>query len=391
MRVLGVVAEYDPFHRGHALHLSRAREAAGADRVIVVMSCCFTQRGDASLLPPAARVCAALRNGADAVIALPVLWSVRDAEHFALGGISLLRDLGADAVSFGAECADAELLRRAADILETQDNTYRTALRRHISAGQPYPAAVSAALEECLPGGGKAASAPNNTLGICYLRAMRRLEWDGEVYPILRNGDYHDPAVNRIPSATAVRQAILRGSWHQAIDGIPDNCRELQTRLARDGQLHRPDMLDTALLARLRTMTGEEYAALPNLSEGIEDRLRQTAAIALSRQELVAGTASARYPRARVNRLCTHALLGLTERDTEEYPLPPAAILLGIRDDAKPLLSRLGSGRIPLLGRAGEYPAGERWMELERNAWALWPLGAGMPGDLLFRQGVQHV
>ena len=95
MRIVGVVAEYNPFHLGHAHQLRQAREAAHADAVVAVMSGCFMQRGDAAIVSPAVRAKMALQNGADAVILLPALWSVRDAEHFALGGVHLLTGLAA--------------------------------------------------------------------------------------------------------------------------------------------------------------------------------------------------------------------------------------------------------------------------------------------------------
>ena len=110
MRILGIIAEYNPFHSGHAHHLREARRVSGADHVVVVMSSCFTQRGEAALLSPADRARMALSCGADAVFALPACWAVRDAEHFALGGVALLQALGCNAISFGAETADLPAL-----------------------------------------------------------------------------------------------------------------------------------------------------------------------------------------------------------------------------------------------------------------------------------------
>ena len=121
MRIAGVIAEYNPFHLGHAHQLRQAREAAHADAVVAVMSGCFVQRGDAAIVSPAVRAAMALQNGADAVILLPALWSVRDAEHFALGGVHLLTGLGCDVLSFGAETADLPLLQAAVDALESPD------------------------------------------------------------------------------------------------------------------------------------------------------------------------------------------------------------------------------------------------------------------------------
>ena len=149
MRIVGVIAEYNPFHSGHAHQLRQAREAAHADAVVAVMSGCFVQRGDAAIVSPAIRAKMALQNGAEAVILLPALWSVRDAEHFALGGVHLLTGLGCDSISFGAETADLPLLQAAADALESPD--LPAAIQPHLSAGLPYPAALSAAMAEVAP------------------------------------------------------------------------------------------------------------------------------------------------------------------------------------------------------------------------------------------------
>ena len=168
MRIVGVIAEYNPFHSGHAHQLRQAREAAHADAVVAVMSGCFVQRGDAAIVSPAIRAKMALQNGADAVILLPALWSVRDAEHFALGGVHLLTGLGCDVLSFGAETADLPLLQAAVDALESPDLS--AAIQPHLSAGLPYPAALSAAMAEVAPAAARVLQSPNSTLGVCYLR-----------------------------------------------------------------------------------------------------------------------------------------------------------------------------------------------------------------------------
>ncbi len=388
MRIVGIVAEYDPFHSGHAYQLQKAKEAAGADYAVVVMSGCFTQRGDAAILSPAVRTRMALSGGADAVFLLPCLWSVRDAEHFALGAVSLLTKLGVDALSFGAEDAELAPLQRAAELLEHPSPALHEAVQQNLSQGLSHPAAISAAMESIFPDAGRLLSSPNNTLAICYLRALLRLDASIDIHPISRKGCYHATDLSDVlPSASAVRSAMLRGEWHRAANALPLPCRALLTDAAALGQIHRPNALDAALLYRLRCMTPRDYAALPGCSEGLEDRLRAAARHGSTKAAVLEETCTRRYPRARINRLCTHALLGITQADADETPLPPAAILLGIRQDAKPLLSRLGKGQIPLLGRASEYPDG-RWMEIESLAWDVWGLGCGLPAGGLFTQGV---
>ncbi|MBR4081540.1 MAG: nucleotidyltransferase family protein, partial [Clostridia bacterium] len=308
---------------------------------------------------------------------------------FALGGVSLLRNIGCDAISFGAEDADLPRLRAAARLLEAPDAAFTAALRRHLDAGLGHPAAVSAAAEEAAPGLGGLLSAPNNTLAVCYLRAMLRLGADMEVCPIPRIGSYHATSLDApLPSATALRGAILRGDWSSAIAAVPEAARPILMEAAQEGRIHRPNALDLPLLYRLRTAG---CAGLPGLSEGVDDRLTAAAAVCCDRESLLDAAKTRRYPRARLARLCAHALLDVTPSDLDASPLPPAALLLGFRQDAAPLLRRLSAGSIPLLARAADYPRGDAWFRIERRAWDLWALGCGLPSDMIFTQKMVRV
>lgn len=386
MRIVGVIAEYNPFHRGHAHQLSQARTLSQADYVVAVMSGCFVQRGDAALLSPAVRAEMALKNGADAVLLLPSLWSVRDAEHFALGGVSLLHDIGCHAISFGAETADGAALLAAAQALEAPADALQSITRQQLSGGLPYPAAISAAMEAFSPHLSLLLSSPNNTLGICYLRAMLRFGSQMAVFPVPRVGDYHATSLSDgFSSATAVRRAILQGDWCAAYDAMPQTAATLLQQEARTGALHRPEALDTALMARLRLMSDADYAALPDLSEGIENRLHRAAETALSREALLQSAKTRRYPYARLSRLATHALLGYTQALLDDTVTPPAAFLLGFRKGCEPLISQLSQGRIPLISSISQTDRTAPWLALEERAWALWALGAGMKSGLLAR------
>ena len=390
MRILGVIAEYNPFHNGHAHHLREARQLSGADYVIVVMSSCFTQRGEAAILSPADRARMALANGADAVFALPACWAVRDAEHFALGGVSLLKSLGVDAISFGAETADLNALTACARTLEQPDDAFTAALRRHMDTGLPYPAAVSAAMTETLPESGELLASPNNTLAICYLRTMLRLNAHMDVHPIPRQAEYHATALTQaFPSATALRGAIHRGDWHSTESNIP--AADVLHAAAMEGRLHRSNALDQALLYRLRTMQSSDWAALPDLSEGIEDRLRTAARNASTREELLLAAKTRRYPHARLSRLCAHALLGITQQQLDDEPLPTAAWLLGFRQEATPLFTKIKQNGFPIIGKAADYTGNEAWFHTELMAYDLWTLGCGLPAGLGFTQGVVRV
>lgn len=390
MRVVGVISEYNPFHLGHAYQLAQARRLAQADAVVAVMSTVFTQRGDAAICSPADRVKMALSAGADAVFALPSAWAVRDAEHFALGGVSILASLGCDAISFGTEAADLAPLREAARLLEDPPPAFHTAVQSRVQEGLPYPAAVSAAMEVISPGCGALLEAPNSTLAVCYLRAMLRLGADMDVIPVQRQGSYHTTSLSdALPSATALRSAILRGDWPRIRSAMPEAAFRILMDAAAQGRIHRPEALDAALLYRLRTMSEAEYHALPDVSEGIEYRLMAAAQTRHSRTDLLQDAKTRRYPHARLSRLSTHALLGVTDEVLQSCGLPNAAWLLGFRKESRELLGHLkNKGNLPLLAKASDISRTEPWFVLESRAYDVWALGAGLPAGLALTQGV---
>ena len=390
MRIVGVIAEYNPLHLGHAHHLAEARRLANADAVVVVMSSAFTQRGDAAILSPADRAKMALSAGADAVFAQPATWAVRDAEHFALGGVSILAGLGCDAISFGTEDTDLTSLRTAAHLLEAPDETFSADVRARMDAGLPYPAALSAAMEAAQPGCGALLEKPNSTLAVCYLRAMLRLNANMEVVPVQRLGGYHDSALgNALPSATALRGAILRGDWAKVRAAMPEEAYRTLREAAAEGRIHRPEALDSALLYRLRTMSTADFAALPDVSEGIENRLCAAAETALTREELLLSAKTRRYPYARLSRLATHALLGMTDNLLAAQSAPEAAMLLGFRKEKRELFAHFKEhGKLPILGKAADFDRSSPWFAAECKAYDIWALGAGLPAGLALTQGV---
>ncbi|MDO5145154.1 MAG: nucleotidyltransferase family protein [bacterium] len=392
MRLLGVVAEYDPFHLGHAYHLAMARERAQADAVVVCMSTCFTQRGEAALLPPSVRARMALMCGADAVIALPVLWAVRDAEHFALGSVHLLHSIGCDAISFGAEADAPDALRRLALAMENPSPAMLAAIHSRLDAGLSYPAALHGAVELLMPSDAPLLLSPNNTLAVCYLRAMLRLGADMEVYPIRRTGDYRSTeAAGACSSASAVRAAIHRGDQEAVCAALPDSSLRLLREAGARGCVMQPDALDSALLYRMRTMTDSEWQALPGASEGMEARLRRASQRASSRMQLLADAKTRRYPWARLSRMCTHALLRMDAQLLEETPLPPAAWLLGLRGDGAGAMRRMKESGFPVIAKAAAYDREQPWFRTELAACDVWSLGVRQPCGMGLTQGVVRV
>lgn len=332
MRIAGIVAEYDPFHNGHFYHLNQARLAAGADYVYVALSGCFKQRGDLSLVSPVRRAYCAVSAGADAVFELPALWTVRDAEHYALGAVSLLSSLGCTHLVFGAECGSLSLLQLLADRLEEESPELRRSLKEYLSGGSGYPLALSCAVSRVYPDLKGILDHPNNTLAVCYLRALKKLR--SPVIPVVipRSGSYHASSVDPVsPAAGAIRSALLRGDYRTALSAVPSETARILRGLFLSGTAPDPAVLDALLLRKLRDPAfGKE--ALPDCSEGLQDLLSAAAARSgYGLRQLLLYSTTRRYSTARISRFCACALLGISEDMLKHAALPGAAGLLAFR------------------------------------------------------------
>jgi len=381
---VGIIAEYNPFHLGHAYHIEKAKALSGAEGVVVCLSGPFVQRGEPALLSPAARAEMALAAGADAVIELPCLFACREAEFFAKGGVSLLKAMGCTHLAFGAECADLDLLTNAAQIIDSEPADYAFHLKAGLEAGLSFAAAQGQALSRCL---GQDFNAPNNALALAYLAALG----DFPMTPVLipRRGDYHSAAApqgDALPSATAVRQALKEGDLQRVSLMCPESTLKILQREWEAGCLCFPEYLDQALGLTLLNLTAEQLTRLPNVSEGLEVRLKRLAASFTSREALLHQMKTKRYTYARLSRLLCHALLGLQKELCSAQPLPPYARLLGFKSSAQPLLNQLKKGPLPLLTKAARWDISDPVFQLDMRAYDLWALAARQPLGMGYRQ-----
>lgn len=379
MQVCGVICEYNPFHRGHALHLARARETSGADFIVCAMSGSVTQRGSFARYDKWTRAKSALLGGADLVIELPTRFSGASAQEFAQGGVSLLTSLGVlTHLSFGCEKESLPLLDQAAKALSGEFPAFKAALREGLDLGLPYPRARARAaqiasgisnLEEII-------SRPNAALAIEYLRALPD---SVTPVPVVREGcGYHDQALDTLASASAIRAAIVRGNLDAALAALPDS-EPIANREAR-GDVHEEEALTKALLYRLRTMTAQELSAISGMEEGLEHRFLAAAKTAVTRDELILSVKSKRYTYARLSRLCTNILLGVSQAFHDATPAPTYARILGFRKDAAPLLREIKkSASVPLITKAANYDSRDPLFALDVRAQDLWSLGCTAP------------
>lgn len=341
-KLAGIIAEYDPFHNGHAWQLQQAK-ALGAQRVAVAMSCGLTQRGALPLLPESVRVQAALTCGADLVFALPAPYACSGAECFARAGVQLLAAAGCDALVFGAETPDAALLMEAARVLSGAE--YRTALKARLAAGaRSFAAARQAAVEAVCPGTGLAAllDKPNNNLAVEYCKAILELGASLVPIPLPRQGAGHGQALTetggQFASASALRTLWQNGGADAAAPYVPAEVLPLYREAFAAGQytdLAAAQRCQLALL-RSRCAGNAPFAQVRGISEGLEHRLEAAVRSSTTHAELLDSLTTVRYPRARMRRLAMDAAL---DYSADVFPaLPPYLHLLGAQKDALPLL-----------------------------------------------------
>lgn len=383
MKVCGIIAEYDPFHKGHAWQIEQAKKESGADFVICAMSMSFTQRGMPALLCSHDRAQMALHGGADIVLGVPYAFSVCDAEKFALGGVEILRRSGVvDTLSFGIEKAGKEIFLRAADLLENPTELFTSKLREGMKNGLPFPRAQGDALSQALQCDADLFSLPNTSLAVCYARACSKTNAAFDFCPIVRKGCYHDDTLMDetalFSSASAVRKAWACSDLHAVRNALSKESFEILLKAQQENRIQTYQPLDTLLRWRLRN---DVFSRLPDLSEGIENRFRE-ASNALTRDEMVQQIKSKRYPYARINRMLAHVL---TQTKTEDIPaLPDYAYVLGFRRSAANLLHTISENGFTLYHR---LPAGtlSPMQELDKRADDLWAIGANQPFGSLYR------
>lgn len=381
VRTAGMIVEYNPLHSGHLRLLEETRRRLGPDTAVVcAMSGNFVQRGDFALVRKHQRARAAVESGADLVLELPLPWAVSSAETFADGGVQVLSAAGVVTdLAFGSECGAAEpLMELAACLLSSE---WAGELRCRLSSGKPYAACRQEAVTVLL-GPEKAAllESANNILGVEYCKALLRRRSPLRPLTVRREGSAHDGALEpgAHPSASAIRALLRDGETERALSLLPPAMAKVYREEATAGRA--PVFAETcqrAVLARLRTMTEADFAALDQGREGLCRRLWAASRSAVSVEEILSAAKTRRYAYACLRRMVLWAYLGLTPADvpqTVPYLRPLAANSTGRR-----LLSAMRkSAAVPVLTKPADVralgPEARRLLELEARATDLYTL-----------------
>ena len=301
---VGIVCEYNPFHRGHRKQIGIIREKFGAETgIICAMSGNYVQRGHPAIFDKTLRAEAALRCGADLVVELPVTTALSSAEGFASGGVAVLSKF-CDGLCFGAETADSDLLEKTARVLLGEE--FLPLLRRELDRGRSFPAARQTALE-AMGLSGKLLESPNNILAVEYCKAIIRQASPMKPLPIFRAGSYHaEKADFENPSATSLRLRLQKG-----LD-ISEYLPEAAGQVFAGAPIHTLEAGERAVLGKLRMMTDADFEALPFGTEGLWRKLMRESRSQATLEDIASAVKSKRYTRSRIDRMILCAYLGIT-------------------------------------------------------------------------------
>lgn len=364
MKTVGLITEYNPFHNGHAYHIEKAKMLTGADRVIVVMSGDFVQRGAPAVMPKHLRTESALLSGASLIIELPVCFATGSAEYFAQGSISLLNQLGCiDSICFGSECGDLHLLKEIAQILADEPIEYQTALKQALKEGASFPAARQEALNIYSDKYSEILASPNNILGIEYLKALAKIHSKMEPFTIKRIGaGYHDMDIDgQFSSATAIRSDIYQfadvNSSSESLPlthiqtQVPSSCHELMKKNYQTRYPVKADDFSLLLKAKLLSETAGSLSHYLDMSPELANRILRLRNDYLSFEQFCDLLKTKELTRSRISRSFIHVLLGITNDWLTAMKAPaPYARILGFRRDHADLLGILKqTSDIPLI------------------------------------------
>lgn len=354
MKIAGIIAEYNPFHNGHSLLVQKAREA-GYTHVIAVMSGNFVQRGEPAVFHHSVRTKAALENGVDLVLQLPSVYAMSGAQSFARAGVEILNGLGiVDSLVFGSECGDADLLSDTARAVYGEE--IKTYLSEELEKGISFASARENALRKINPVYADVIKTPNNILGVEYIAALNRFE--SKITPVTfeRIGAAHDSneTSENIAGASYIRELIGNGGDWQKL--VPENTKELYA----GAEIADASRMENAVLYKIRTVSAEELSEVPDISEGIENRILAAAKQARSLDELYSLAKTKRYSHARIRRIIWNCLLGV-KADDLKLPVPYIRVMGFNQNGAEVVKAAKNTSVLPILSKpsdltgTGEY------------------------------------
>ncbi len=321
MKIAGIVAEYNPFHNGHLYQIDKTR-LSGATHIVAVMSGSFVQRGDIAIFSKWARAKAAILNGADLVVELPVQYALASANRFAKASIFILNELKVNMISFGSECGDVLMLKETAKLSTLAENS--DMMGECLSKGMSYPRALEEVIIELYGYEySKVIANPNNLLGIEYIKAISEINDKIEPFTVIREQVEHDSNIttDTISSASYMRELIEKADYEELFKFSPKSAYDIYIAEMKEGTAPiLENKIETVILYKLRMMTLQQFSVLPDVNEGLENRLYRASRVATSLTEFYSLVKTKRYTLARIRRIVYSALIGITAEDAKSPP-----------------------------------------------------------------------
>ena len=345
--ILAVISEYNPFHNGHLKHLNTSKQLTKADFSIAIISGNFVQRGEPAFVDKWTRAEMALKAGFDIVIELPTIYSISSAENFAEGAIKILNNLGiVDYLSFGSEIGEITPLNDLANILYREPKELSILINQLIRTGISYPKARELALIEFLGSHSKykqILNHPNNILGIEYLKAIKKYKSTIKPITIKREYSEHNSSTIKkgIASSTAIRTLIQKNKNVHTL--IPYESYELLEQAIQNNKIISGlKVFEKEIIYTLRRMTLPEIASLPDVSDGLENRIKQAVNNCNDIDTLINNIKSKNFTQTRIQRILIYSLLGITQKDMNiSKKITPYIRVLGFNKHGKKIISAI--------------------------------------------------
>lgn len=351
--ILGIIAEYNPFHNGHLYHIQNAKERANAKYVIAIITGNFTQRGNASIVNKFEKTKMALENGVDMVIELPTVYSISSAENFAAGGIKILNELGIIThISFGMEENDISLLNNVANVLYSEDKTFEKIIKEELDNGFSFPKARENAIiryfkderyEKVLKGS-------NNILAIEYLKALKKQKSNIIPVGIKREKVFYNSKkiIDEFASSTGIRSLLTANDFEEIYRVVPSETFDiLMQNVNNDTFIYDLNVFSDIIIYTLRNMKKEDIKNLPDVTEGLENKIKEASNRTNNLIELINLCKSKRFTQTRIQRILVYAMLGITKKDIEiSKKINPYIRVLGFNDEGRKLLSEINNKNV---------------------------------------------
>lgn len=348
-RVLGIIAEYNPFHNGHLYHLQKSIQETECDYVIAIISGNFVQRGNSSVINKWKKAEMALKSGVNLVIELPTIYSISSAENFAFGAIKILNELKiVKSVSFGTETGDMAALNNIANLLVQEPKEYQYILQDELKMGVSFPKAREIAVLKVFNDNrryGNIMSSPNNILAIEYLKSIKRLKSFMRPHLVKRERVFYndDAVVDDFASATAIRRLLSRNQTEDLSRVLPKSSYEiLMEELKKENVVLDIAKYEKEIIYNLRKMSLKQIQNIPDVSEGLEHAIKNAVGSCNNLPELLNMIKSKRYTGTRLQRILICSLLGITKKNMENSKkIRPYVRILGMDEKGKQLISKI--------------------------------------------------